>query len=389
MVSVMPIGLADVLEALRASMLGNDDLPCHVGAFCAWITGNESELREQVRRAIDFDGQARHPEHISALGFGAAASILDPAQLALTNGEITHLSGRNFFAPGRPLRIEADGVALLGIALGAMATKTGGNWLTDLLRQASATVDPWQGGLVTVARMVCEQQDLAIAPVELAVGVAERLGWGRKAADVEAAWKIVVSMQPHGDGISRDAVRLAVFEFALETLAHVSVGAAGVRELEALVTNAGRALRLWRYEDRPRTPNSLPTRWEIENEYHVQSFLWAILAPVFADLEEEENLPSVGHKNPRADLGVPSLRTIVEVKFLRSGGQAALAKITEEVAADASLYLSTNSGYDKIIAVVWDDVAQTEQHHELKTGLESINGVKCAVIIPRPMKMKR
>jgi hypothetical protein len=83
------------------------------------------------------------------------------------------------------------------------------------------------------------------------------------------------------------------------------------------------------------------------------------------------------------------LRTIVEVKFLRSAGQAALAKVTEEVAADTSLYLSADSGYDNIMVVVWDDSAQTEQHHELKSGLESIRGITCAVIIPRPLKMKR
>jgi len=194
---------------------------------------------------------------------------------------------------------------------------------------------------------------------------------------------------PHADGVARDSVRLAVFEFALARLAHVSVGAAGVDDLKTILLNAGRALKLWRYEDRPRTANSAIARWDIENEYHVQAFLWTILAPVFADLEDEENLPSVGHKHPRADLGIPSLRTVVEVKFLRSAGQAALAKVTEEVAADTSLYLSTDSGYDNIMVVVWDDSAQTEQHHELKTGLESIRGITCAAIISRPLKMKR
>ena len=32
-------------------------------------------------------------------------------------------------------------------------------------------------------------------------------------------------------------------------------------------------------------------------------------------------------------------------------------------------------------AVVWDDLTQTEQHHELKSGLESIKGAACAIII--------
>ncbi len=123
-------------------------------------------------------------------------------------------------------------------------------------------------------------------------------------------------------------------------------------------------------DNKPRTVNSALARRHIESEYHVQSFLWTILAPVFTDLEDEENFPSVGHKRPRADLGIPSLRTLVEVKFLRSSGQAALAKVIEEVVADTSLDLSTDSGYDNIMVVVWEDSAQTEQHHELKTRLE-------------------
>jgi hypothetical protein len=106
-------------------------------------------------------------------------------------------------------------------------------------------------------------------------------------------------------------------------------------------------------------------------------------------LEDEENLPSIGHKNPRADLGVPSLRTIIEVKFMRRSGQSACADIIEEIAADASLYLSNARDYDNIVCFVWDDCAQTEQHDELKAGLEAINGISAAVILPRPSKMKK
>lgn len=315
--------------------------------------------------------------------------MLDQDQSSLMNEEIKHLSGRNFFSPGRPLRIEADGVGLLGIALGAATGLTGGAWLVSLLKQASANTDPWQHGLIRAARVISGEPDISVSPPELSVALAEVLGWNIGDTDVQAAWQASAQMFPHMDGVARDAVRLAVFEFALARMAHVSVGAAGVEDLKTLLLNSGRALKLWRFEERPRTANSAIARWDVENEYHVQSFLWAILAPVFPDLEDEENLPSVGHKHPRADLGIPSLRTIVEVKFLRSAGQAALAKVTEEVAADASLYLSKDSGYDNIMVVVWDDSAQTEQHHELKAGIESIRGITCAVILPRPLKMKR
>jgi hypothetical protein len=66
-----------------------------------------------------------------------------------------------------------------------------------------------------------------------------------------------------------------------------------------------------------------------------------------------------------------------------------LATITEEVAADTALYLSKPSSYDNIIAFVWDDRAQTEQHHELQSGLEALKGVSAAIILSRPSRMQR
>ena len=79
----------------------------------------------------------------------------------------------------------------------------------------------------------------------------------------------------------------------------------------------------------------------------------------------------------------------MEVKFLRKSGQAACAAITEEIAADVSLYLSRTKDYDNIVVFVWDDCAQTEQHHELQSGIETIKGVSGAIILPRPSTMRR
>jgi hypothetical protein len=57
----------------------------------------------------------------------------------------------------------------------------------------------------------------------------------------------------------------------------------------------------WTFELEKRTVNSAVARWDVENEYHVQNLLWAVLAPLFPDIDDEENLPSIGHKKPRAD----------------------------------------------------------------------------------------
>ena len=115
--------------------------------------------------------------------------------------------------------------------------------------------------------------------------------------------------------------------------------------------------------------------------------MWVVLAPIFADLEDEENLPSLGQKHPRYDLGVPSLKLIVEVKFVYRGARREFSNVIEEVAADASLYLRDKSRYAEIVAVVWDDSRHTEQHAELKQGLLAIPGVVGAVVLTRPGRM--
>lgn len=389
MVPIKMLTLHEVQEALLTRTRTVDDLPCHIAAFNAWVLEDKSGLRTQVQRAVDFTGQARHPEHVAALGYGAAAQLLESKEIALLREELEHLSGRDFFAPGRPLRFEADGVGLLGVMLGAVAVEAVGPWLRALMTKASGTTDPWQQGLIRAARVASGETGLRISPSDLALALTARNVGTLHNEDQQAAWEMAARLTPHDDGISRDVVRLAVFESALARQAHVAIGGAGTEDLKILLGNAGRSLKLWQYEEKGRTSKSAAGRWEIDNEYHVQALLWTILAPVFGDLEDEENLPSIGHKHPRADLGIPSLRTIIEVKFMRSAGQRACADVIEQIAADASLYLSKADSYDNIIAVVWDDCSQTEQHHELRSGLESIRGISAAVIIPRPAKMKR
>jgi hypothetical protein len=385
--------LNDIRDALRAKLDWTRSRPCHVVGFCGWITADAERLQVSVGEAVRFTGQARHPEHVAALGFGAAAGLLSDTALETLREDILHLSGRAFFAPGRPLRFEVDGIALLGVAFGAARVLAidERQWLVSLLSRSSAEVmsDAWQVGLIRLARLVTGEQNLRIVPPDLAVAAVTRgLGEARD-DDREMAWKMTVELAAHDAEPERDAVRLAVFEHELTRLGQISLAEVTRDDLIRLLQNVSRAMKRWTFEHAKRTPKSEVTRWNIENEYHVQNMLWVVLAPVFPDLEDEENLPSLGHMHPRADLGIPSLRTIIEVKFLRQRGQSGFTKIIEEIAADTSLYLSQTADYDNIIAFVWDDCAQTEQHHELKSGIERIRGISAAIILPRPSKMRR
>jgi hypothetical protein len=382
------INLADIRTTLE-SMAVLVDAPLHISAFSAWVLGDEIRLRRIIDEILNFDGQGFLPEHVAALGY--AHAFLQENVITRLKEELDHLGGRTFFVAGRPRRFEVDGVALLGVALAVSAFASDQPWLSNLLMRSCKEVsgDEWQEGLIQAARIRLGQGDLRIQPVDLAAALG-MLGIGRLLEeDMEAGVEMTLSLASHNSGTERNSVRLAIFRAALARLGQVKLVSASHDDLVNVLRRIPDSLRLWRYEELPRTPRSVATRWEIENEYHVQALVWTILAPFFPDIEEEENLPSVGHKNPRADITIPSLKTIIEVKFVRSGTQSGWSKMTEEVAADSALYLSHSAAYDNIVALVWDDTASTEQHGELQKGLEKLSGVSAAVIISRPGKMSR
>ncbi len=188
--------------------------------------------------------------------------------------------------------------------------------------------------------------------------------------------------------MTRAAAQAACLAFLTLQSSTLRTGANSIEDVATVLRGAARSMRRWVWESKPRTPRSAVTRWGIENEYHVQDFLWVILAPIFPDLDDEEWLKSLGQHHPRADLAIPSLKVIIEVKFARKEGKS-FSDLIQEVAADASTYLQEGSGYERVIAFIWDDAARTEEHAELSQGLLRIRGVADAVVLSRPSKMDR
>lgn len=127
-------------------------------------------------------------------------------------------------------------------------------------------------------------------------------------------------------------------------------------------------------------------RWPIEKESQVQSLLWLALAPSVPGLKYEETLPSIGRTHPRVDLALPSVGLAIEVKFIRS--DLDFGRVTQEIAADSSLYTSARSAkYSRLIVFVWDDTRSSERHQQLEEGLMNFRGVTDAIVISRPGRM--
>lgn len=384
-----------LIRDLQSALVLNDDdyekVPPHVAAFCAFAIKSDRARLLSLRLT---ETGPRPYQETAAIGYRIAAGDDDRSLKSMFLSDMEHYAGRTFFAEGRAVRFELDAVALLGVALGLRAAAISSDdcaWFVRLLRQSVEILDSDP-----------RQRSLAIAGLALLKGSKELDATdpkiraifgplcGRVADDdeLQAAWKGVLDDALSGDAIEI-AINRSVFDVCLSGLSSVSVKQAGLADLVTVLQCVTGAMGHWTYEEKPRIKSAQPRKWEIDHEYHVQNLLWTVLRPVFPDLVDEEHLPKIGQKSPRFDLGVPSLETIVEVKFMRRRGQSECAKIIDEVAADRSLYLRPKTGYSKMIAFIWDDCRQTEEHKMLTDGLETLDGIEKVVILPRPARMDR
>lgn len=159
--------------------------------------------------------------------------------------------------------------------------------------------------------------------------------------------------------------------------------------LVKFLENIQNGLKRWTWETKPKTrgQNAEAVKWPIENEYHVQNLLYCLLAPLFSDLKDEENIKSIGPKKPRLDFYLPSLHTIIEVKY-RKDTNKSFRSFIDELSADKSLYLSDPTYDDaKLICFMWDHTCSTEEHNEFKSGILKV-GFDACIIVNSPVKMR-
>lgn len=175
------------------------------------------------------------------------------------------------------------------------------------------------------------------------------------------------------------------FDHANKDIALVPPHGWSLTDLVVFLERIPVGLKRWTWEEgKGRTRNSDPIKWPIENEYHVQNLLYALLAPVFDDIADEINLQQVGQRNPRADLYLPSLHTIVEVKY-RKDNRKSFSKLIGEVAEDASLYHADARYKDApLVCFLWDHTRSTQEHAKFKEGVLRIQGIDRCVVVSSP-----
>jgi hypothetical protein len=387
-----------------APVVGRNDLH---EAFAAWLVPGAVPglgINGAAEFAAKAAGAERHFTHVAILGLAAhVRSLCDKEKEALVTG-LNVTINREPVVVGTPMGFCMDGVALASLILGAKVIGDDGLWAKSCgwvrrCREVTAGgqgLGLWQEWLLstvsdhTGSNWVRKGSDGPEA-AEVRVALRSR-GIGTDglasaiAKDEVDVLGLIRTLSPVGLGVPHAAIRLAALDWIKRDRPVCDLRTVTVADIGELLRRIPAGLKKWTWEDKPRTKTSpAPRQWHVENEYHVQNMLWLLLAPVFRDLLDEDSTPKVGPVQPRADIGIPSLRLIVEAKFMRADDPP--KKMVEQIAQDASLYLVPGSKYDKLIPFIWDDSRRTEYHEEIIRGLRQIAGVVDAVIVPRPGTM--
>jgi hypothetical protein len=396
MSSVQSLLLDDIRASLIEKVRTGLNLDVLNRALAVWLTPEIFGLdaNDLIGQILDSE---RTPRETAALGILANALSLEEIANGKLNDDLRQLLGREPVVAGTPMPFCTDGLTLAGILLGIKACHDADltaarEWITSC-RNASST-----------GRGLGGWQETFLAHVGECTG----LPWHSKDTDSEVASIVSVAMQSAGihtnndsDSVERqeqDAlntikagtpadiecaeaiIRLTSIDWIRRSRPVADLRHVSVPDLCDLLRRTSSGMQYWTWEDRPRTKTSQARQWHVDHEYHVQNLLWAILAPIFPDLVTEDYTVKIHTKQPRADLGIPSLRVIVEAKFWYS--HHASKKIIEEIAEDASLYLVPESRYDSIVAFIWDDGRRTEEHDGLIASLRTAIVSNCVVNLP-------
>jgi len=397
--------LFEALRAVEAQALALKSGGSLSVAFYHWTLGEELSIEQRVQMSQELcneiAGGGRSIQAVAALGFLLST---DPA---LTS------TCRNVFAQGvdwlmgrvggsqnsmvslmQPL---AHTGVLVGLLVIADEDRWGkfGAWLATLLVKLQPVLSVnsgWRRELLSMVK-VRSESDMASAPMVAvatsceAVYVARGLSESAPATDGDFASQLLGRIKAVVyDEPEQAVLDLAAFRFLAQGASQMDLRAPSLEDVGLLLRRIPAGLRRWTWDDQKKTPNSTAQKWAVENEYHFQNLLCAVLSPVFADLRDEEWLASVGQKKPRADLVIPSLHLVIEVKYWRE--KSSPQELISQIGEDVSLYLKVGGPYRKVLPIVWDQGRRTEQYDLLIAGLNEIRDVVSPVFIAQPAFMR-
>lgn len=398
--------------AIKASFGGGVGGPTvHHEAFGARVLGIEEIGRITNSERFTFMSDpseiryAGYPR-VSCVGYGLGSQYLD----IRSTGDV-FLSGLRRLqhrSDGAITGFAEDDVAILGVADGLnRLTAADGvahqdlaelcTWLAELIRStpvrqhwsrrmrvlASDLLDP--RGRMRVGLGAGDTDNLAL---DLALqNVWPQAFTGPLQLSHDAQIHLVRSLLTDPCPSAGDVPRVAVWLRALSSLVDMATSslAPSVSDTARILRNVQHALKRWRWEERSSRRSVLPARWLIDDEYDVQALLWTILYPIYQSaLVDETYLPNWGNVQPRIDLGITTLKLIIEVKIARQPRD--FSEFEEQISGDLGLYFKDTSQFDRMIVFVYDDCdkAYPERYQGLTNALMQREQIEDVIVVRRP-----
>lgn len=391
--TIQPVLLDDARATLLRIANNGSELE---RVFASWAIDDPS-IKDDVQAIIDAAasrrGGLRGYTDVAILGLAFASG--DVSRGGDLEDGLEWLAGRHAYPGGVPAGFEEDAIALLGVVLGARALNKVvviAEWLDTFLpavqvRSTERTFE-WfiRAATLAIARDSVNLESSGNDAADIRIGLRAR---GFEIAPPYPADEMLAILRIRSEQPAepaRAALGVAALDWLRRQAPTLLPARATIEDVCRLLGRVSAGFMKWTWEEKPRTRGGSPRKWHIDHEYHVQNLLWAMLAPIFPDLRAEDATPQVGQTQPRADLGIPSLRLIIEVKFLREGGS--LSELINEISADAGLYLTADSLYSEVVAFIWDEGRRSEQHDKLIEGLRRVRGIRDVIVISRPGAMK-
>lgn len=373
-------------------------------AFLGWLLRRDdltALLEEAAGRAAAAKGADRNSRNVAVLGFACGVESLKSRFAAEFTKQLEWSMGLpNFATGGEPCGVVSDPLNFAGVVAGAESVlanesrKRFEQWATSAWKDSGALIESgsWRRGLlngvgVRIGDAKTNRKEGG-EPLWFAAAL-QRRGWAVPAEkSVSDVLKIALTDAASVSDGFEAGLRLAAIDWSVNHAMDFDITALTVTDVAGVLQRVPAVFQRWTWEDKPRTARrgAQPRRWHIENEYHFQSLLYTVLKPLIPALEEEQYMSPTGTYQPRADLCILALELVVEVKFWYHG--KSVKELTEEIAADLTLYLREDSRYRNVIAVIWDDGARTEEQSELRRGLKGLTGLFDVVIVNRPACMR-
>ena len=389
--------LVENVATMRSQLENSSDEDGLVPAILCWLESNGQTPEALKEKILTHVAASRSYRAVAAAGFLLAAGIKDETIIDFFDSGTTWLLKKALMVEGIPTGVAVDGLAVLGISLGQL--KAGGKsgfkeWVSSVkdvaLKRSDA--EPLSRTSLQIASSLLNC-DVYIPSLTDAPDLCLSLH-AKGILDIDSStlqllcdglYRKLRTFRPTKTANEELALALCAYDWVESNAVASTREVVTINDLTRLLGRLESSFFRWTWEKDKRTPDSSLERWDIQNEYHFQNFLWAVLKPVFPDMKEEEYVTSVGPVQPRTDLLIPSLKVIIEAKYRRK--TMSENTLTREIAEDLGLYRHKRSDWLGIIPVIWDEVSRSDETDHLIAGLKEMDGVIDAFVVTRPSRL--